>query len=289
MTTDSRLQELKTMPYSEYLKTEEWLAFSNEMKQRVGRCQLCGTKDRSFHVHHNNYENRGQETALDVVVLCDRCHYLYELLISRTITAPQISHLRMIPYEAQELSTLHLHADQTFDNFSLRRHELRKKERDGIVLIENLKRAYLFCQGYAKNPQDWIALTGTYGCGKTHLAAAVANQLTKDGNTVLFVTGCDLINYLWAAFSPGNPYPYNKAFCELREAPILILDNYREGGPSWVGQWKEELFSYRYEARLPTLFTFFKDVDIQPFVKSLILDVGRCTPFQIMSPTYRWG
>ncbi|WP_225145812.1 ATP-binding protein, partial [Bradyrhizobium sp. BRP20] len=29
---------------------------------------------------------------------------------------------------------------------------------------------------FAQQPQDWLVLLGAYGCGKTHLAAAIANE-----------------------------------------------------------------------------------------------------------------
>ena len=30
-------------------------------------------------------------------------------------------------------------------------------------------------EAFASNPQGWLLLEGGYGCGKTHLAAAIAN------------------------------------------------------------------------------------------------------------------
>lgn len=38
----------------------------------------------------------------------------------------------------------------------------------------NLRRAFETCSYYAEQPDGWLLLTGTYGCGKTHLAAAIA-------------------------------------------------------------------------------------------------------------------
>ena len=39
----------------------------------------------------------------------------------------------------------------------------------------NLRRAFETCIAYAEDPEGWLLLTGAYGCGKTHLAAAIAN------------------------------------------------------------------------------------------------------------------
>lgn len=71
-TTD--LQELKTMPYKEYLQTAHW---KNVRKQALFRakykCSLCGKKGK-LNVHHNTYENRGGEKDEDLIVLCQDCH-----------------------------------------------------------------------------------------------------------------------------------------------------------------------------------------------------------------------
>lgn len=62
------------MKYSEYLRSEHWLQTRNLALQRAGyRCQLCGS-DRELQVHHNSYQNLGNEADRDLIVLCDRCH-----------------------------------------------------------------------------------------------------------------------------------------------------------------------------------------------------------------------
>ena len=43
------------------------------------------------------------------------------------------------------------------------------------AIAYNVHRAYDTCLYYAQEPEGWLVITGTYGCGKTHLAAAIAN------------------------------------------------------------------------------------------------------------------
>jgi len=68
------IEELRKMPYEEYLQTGHW---QNIRKQALFRakykCQLCSNKGKLF-VHHNTYENRGEEKDEDLIVLCKDCH-----------------------------------------------------------------------------------------------------------------------------------------------------------------------------------------------------------------------
>ncbi|GAB4437255.1 MAG: hypothetical protein Kow0031_19050 [Anaerolineae bacterium] len=181
-----------------------------------------------------------------------------------------------------ELSSLTLHADQTFETFDLRQHELDREK------AENLKRAFTFAKNFAAHPQDWIAFSGTYGCGKTHLAAAIANEQVRAGEPALFVVVPDLLDHLRSTYSPSSLTPYDKRFDQVRKSPLLILDDLgTESATPWAEEKLYQLFNYRYNARLATVITMAKEVDLKPRLKSLILDVGRCTPFEIMAPSYR--
>lgn len=66
---------LRSMSYTQYLKTEHWKdTRKNALKRAGNKCQLCGERDKQLHVHHNNYENRGREKDSDLIVLCSDCH-----------------------------------------------------------------------------------------------------------------------------------------------------------------------------------------------------------------------
>lgn len=183
---------------------------------------------------------------------------------------------------SSELSSLSLHADQTFEAFDLRMNELDREK------AENLKRAFERARNYAAHPQDWIVFTGTYGCGKTHLSAAIANEVSKRGEPALFVVVPDLLDHLRAAFSPNSLTPYDKRFDEVRRASLLVLDDLgTESATPWAEEKLYQLFNHRYNGRLPTIITMAKDIDLKPRLKSLFLDVGRCTTFEIMAPSYR--
>ncbi len=186
--------------------------------------------------------------------------------------------------DQSDLSSLSLHADQTFDIFDLRTHELPARER------ESLKQAFLNAKRFAENPQDWLILTGPYGCGKTHLAAAIANYRVECGHPALFVVVPDLLDHLRATFSPQSQISYDKRFEEVRTAPLLILDDLgAQSATPWAREKLFQLLDYRYNARLPTVITLAEEAEIDGRLKSRILDISRCTPCAIEASSYRGG
>lgn len=193
-----------------------------------------------------------------------------------------------LAHDQSELSSLSLHADQTFENFDLRTHELPTEER------KNLNRAFLIAKDYAENLQDWLVFTGPYGCGKTHLAAAIANYRFDRGYPALFVVVPDLLDHLRATFNPQNLVSYDKRFEEVRTASLLILDDLgTQSTTPWAQEKLFQLFNYRYNARLPTVITMQKSMEelekTTPRLSSRMLDISRCTVFAILAPSYRGG
>ncbi|MEO0564508.1 MAG: ATP-binding protein, partial [Chloroflexota bacterium] len=88
----------------------------------------------------------------------------------------------------RELSNLSAFSEKTFDNFSFEEHTLSPKE------SSSLKQAHKVALQFAILPQNqWLVLQGTYGSGKTHLAAAIGNARLEQGDAVLFITAPDLL------------------------------------------------------------------------------------------------
>ncbi len=200
-----------------------------------------------------------------------------------TIITIQAPDFRQTGTEAiSELSTLSQHADKTFETFDLRNNELPREQ------AENLRQAFNLAQNYAEQPEDWILFTGPYGCGKTHLAAAIANRYSEQGHAALFVVVPDLLDHLRAAFNPNAITPYDKRFEEVRNAPLLVLDDLgTQSATPWAEEKLYQLFNYRYNGRLPTIITMADTTRLDPRLKSRLLDVGRCTAIGITASSYR--
>jgi DNA replication protein DnaC len=190
-----------------------------------------------------------------------------------------------VDQQQSDLSSLSLMQDMTFESFDLRENELPADEK------QNLQRAFDFCRRYASSPQGWLVLTGTYGCGKTHLAAAIANACRATGAAALFIVVPDLLDHLRATFSPSSTARFDKRFNEVKEAPLLILDDLgTESASPWAQEKLYQVFNYRYNAKLPTVITMAQEIDkVDPRLRSRILDQRRCTVFAIIAPSYRGG
>jgi 5-methylcytosine-specific restriction endonuclease McrA len=74
--TADRVEELRAMPYSEYLETPEWrVTRRHATKAAEDKCQRCGRLSRRLDVHHRTYERLGREDSMsDLEVLCRQCH-----------------------------------------------------------------------------------------------------------------------------------------------------------------------------------------------------------------------
>lgn len=78
VSTSSLSDDLRTMPYEQYLQTPHWQAVREAAIAYAGRCQVCDSAE-SLQVHHRRYDRLGEECPADVTVLCRLCHRLFYL------------------------------------------------------------------------------------------------------------------------------------------------------------------------------------------------------------------
>ena len=182
-----------------------------------------------------------------------------------------------------ELSSLPLHAKQTFGTFRMRDEE--KLTADDRA---NLKKAFEGAYAFAEDPQGWIVLMGDHGTGKTHLAAAIANLHASQGFPVMFVPVPDLLDHLRATFSPTSPITYDRRFDQVRDAPLLVLDDLgTQSSTAWAQEKLFQLLNHRYNATLPTVITTSSTLEkLDRRLTSRIIDTRLCTVFAITAPSY---
>jgi DNA replication protein DnaC len=187
------------------------------------------------------------------------------------------------PLESQSGLELELLRNMTFDNFDHKRLELPPEQR------QNLRQAYNLAVEFARSPEGWLIFHGLNGCGKTHLAAAIANYRLAQGKPVLFVVVPDLLDHLRSTFSPDSKISYDEFSEKLKETPLLILDDFGEQSATpWAQEKLYQLINYRYNARLPMVVTTCLSLDeIETRISSRMVDPTISLVFNITAPDYR--
>lgn len=121
---------------------------------------------------------------------------------------------------------------------------------------ERFAKAVAAAQKFVQEPSGWLVLCGPSGCGKTHLAAAIGNASIEQGRPAFFVVAADLLDHLRAAYRPDSEVSYDELFEEVRNAPLVILDDLGVySATPWAQEKLFQLINHRYNHRLPTVFT----------------------------------
>ncbi|HEU5100764.1 MAG TPA: ATP-binding protein [Roseiflexaceae bacterium] len=159
-----------------------------------------------------------------------------------------------------ELSNLGPFADKTFENFN--------------PAVPGVQGAFYAAQKYAERPQGWLIMFGNYGAGKTHLAAAIANELLNNHYRVLFAVVPDLLDHLRATFGPSSEVEYDERFEAIRDVQVLILDDLgTENTTPWAREKLFQIINHRYNYALSTVVTSNrKPEDIDPRIFSRMSD-----------------
>ena len=171
--------------------------------------------------------------------------------------------------ELRRMSNLSPFSDKTFKTFD--------------PDVPGVRRAYTRAREYAKQPRGWIIFFGNYGCGKTHLAAAIANEVLERHSRVLFAIVPDLLDHLRSTFGPSSEVRYDDRFETIREVPLLVLDDLgTENTTPWAREKLYQIINHRYNNSLPTVITSNRPPEeIDPRIASRLFDAVLC-PERIM-------
>ncbi len=227
---------------------------------------------------------------------CPHCHGLGYLRLERDLTDPdfgkvqvctcRLPHLQLL--QAQQLradSNIESLAGKTFENF------LPEGVSPDPYIRATVRAAFDRCRAFAEKPENWLLLIGGYGCGKTHLAAAIANHALANGQPALFLNTPDLLDFLRETFAPNSATTYSDRFEEIRTAPLLILDDLGTESPTpWAVEKLYQLLNFRYNAHLPTVVTTNKRVeDLEGRIASRLSDAEMVTLLNVLAPDFRAG
>ncbi len=220
---------------------------------------------------------------------CPRCHGVGFIIKGRDPNDPSSG--KMIPCDCRTrrfendgkkaklaFANLSGYERMTFDTFEVEgRGALRDEQRTNLTYARDCARKF------AEEPDGWIFFTGRYGTGKTHLAAAIANDALEKGQDVIFQAVPDLLDQLRMTY--GNTgETFEDRFERIRTVKLLVLDDLGAQSPTaWAEEKLYQIVNYRYVNRLPTVITSNvnpRDMDGRiasrlkdPFVRRIIMQV----------------
>ncbi len=173
--------------------------------------------------------------------------------------------------------------DLTFETF-----KPRGRKGLGEIQAHSLEVAFNQAQHYAQNLNGWLMLQGGYGCGKTHLAAAVANYAVGIGVPTLFLTVPDLLDTLRFAYNDKDT-TFEDRFDEIRNARLLVLDDFgTQNATGWAQEKLFQIINYRYINKLPTLVTTNLALDdVEARIRSRLADPDLVSHSRIAAPDFR--
>jgi len=208
--------------------------------------------------------------------------------IRARLTDPNLCHIYVVEEKPALLEygwepEFELQKSMTFDKFDCRRLNLLPEQR------QNLEQACHLALDFAKSPDGWLVLQGVNGCGKTHLAAAIANYRYQANKPALFVVVPDFLDHLRSTFSPESKVSYDQLFETVKTAPLLILDDFGEQTTTpWAQEKLYQVINYRYNARLSTVITTRCSLDeIDSPISSRLADPKISVVWNIIVPDYR--
>jgi DNA replication protein DnaC len=177
--------------------------------------------------------------------------------------------------ELARLSNLAAFGDKTFATFN--------------PFVPGVREVLGQVRDYSRRPHGWLTLLGSYGVGKTHLAAAIANEVLEREEQVLFAVVPDLLDHLRATFGPQSTVAYDERFELVRTVPLLVLDDLgTESATAWAREKLYQLINHRYNERLATVITTnLKPKAIEPRIYSRLCDPVCGIIITIVAQDYR--
>jgi DNA replication protein DnaC len=134
-----------------------------------------------------------------------------------------------------------------------------------------------------------LIFIGVNGCGKTHLAAAIVNYRYEAKKSAIFIVVPEFLDHLRKTFNPESKISYDQLFEAVKNAPLLVLDDFGEQSTtSWAQEKLYQVINYRYNARLATVITTSSSLDeIEPRISSRLVDPRISMVINIATPDYR--
>ena len=105
--------------------------------------------------------------------------------------------------------------------------------------------------------RNGLFIAGSYGTGKTHLAAAIANQLLDGGTACICMTMIDMLERIRRTYqAAGSEADEAMILNQYEQVPLLIIDDIGSEQPTeWAVSKIFAIINARYEGYMPTIIT----------------------------------
>jgi DNA replication protein DnaC len=151
--------------------------------------------------------------------------------------------------------------DRLLSESGIKKRFLQRTFDSFICDTQGRKQAYKIAREYAENFEEALAsgeglyIEGTYGTGKTHLAAAIAIYLTEREYSVVMKTSFELFEEIKRTFN-GEERTEAEVVTAYRDCDLLIIDDLgKEQCTDWSMSVLYSIVNDRYEAMKPIIIT----------------------------------
>jgi len=244
---------------------DDWLDWDDVQADRLPACDYCRNLRHIRRVVQPEHPDFGQLHACPVcgsLAVRQRLQERYYAKLQR------IERYTLLRGEARE---------QTFANFDPRLGEGK------ATLSVRLARSK--AQEFTEDPQAFLVLHGSRGAGKSHLAAAVANQAIQEERLTLFFVVPELLEMLRSGYNEGD---YQELLDLCKSVDLLILDDLgAESGTSWAHEKLFQIVNRRHiDGAATVVATNCRMRDLEPRIYSRLAD-DRNAVIGITAPDYR--
>jgi DNA replication protein DnaC len=143
-----------------------------------------------------------------------------------------------------------------------------------FVVREGSEKCFKLAQKYVQEFDEWegesLMFWGEPGNGKSHLATAVANELTEKGKRVVFISMPDLLEKIKATFNRDNKETEADIMRGLQLCDLLIIDDI---GAEKVSDWVQEVIFRIVDGRYKKMKPIMATSNLEP--KELAERIGK--------------
>lgn len=162
---------------------------------------------------------------------------------------------------------------------------LNRRGRRGKVDPDSFGAAVSMAEAFADDPSGWLAISGPVGSGKSHIAAAITNNITSNGKPAKYVSAMQIPDIVRRLEIFDLAEDAEEAWDVIVDAHVLILDDF--GASDWAAKVSERidhLLTHRAVLPLPTVIMLSRPCEQLPDRFRLrLMDIGLCTISEIRS------